>query len=585
MAEERAQRRLAAILAADVAGYSRLMGADEEDTLARFKAHRQELVDPKIAEHRGRIVKTTGDGLLAEFASVVDAVRCALTVQHAMAGRNAELPDAKRIEFRIGINLGDIIVDGCDIHGDGVNVAARLESLAEPGGICISSIVHESVGNRLDEEFSDGGEHKVKNISRPVHVWRWRSDGVPSPRAVEPSSSPSAKPCVAILPFDNMVNDPAHQYLADGLCEDLTTALSKIDALTVISRTAAFVYRNRKVSAVEAGRELAAEYVLEGSVQTAGRRVRINAQLIDRETDGHIWAQKFDGEIDDVFELQDAITQQIVAVLEVKLSDGAQVMVWRDEAGDPKAYEHFLAGRTAYKEYSRAGNSRARRGYEEALKVSPRFISAMAGLARTYIEDANFSWSPDRVASLEEARRLLEGAFEIDPDHPLARAELAHALAVEGRLEQARAEAMKSVSADPNLADAHQVLATVLVCLGEHEEALRHLRMCLKLSPRPPDFYQIWKAEALVGLSRFAEAQSVLQLIIARQPEWLMAHALSAIAYQLTGEEQAAQAAIRRMRDINARFTVSRWHRSLLYPQRPDVARLRQLLIAAGLPE
>ena len=382
-----------------------------------------------------------------------------------------------------------------------------------------------------------------------------------------------------------MVSDPGHQYVADGLCEDLTTALSKLDTLSVVSRTAAFVYKGQNISAVVAGRELDAGYVVEGSVRTAGNRVRINAQLIERDTGAHVWAQKFDGTIDDIFELQDTVTQQIVAALEVRLSDGAMALVWRAEAGDTEAYEHFLAGRGAYKEYSRAGNARARRSYEEALRRSPRFVSAFAGLARTHVEDATFGWSPDKAASLAEARGLLDAAFALTPGHPLARAELAHALMVEQRFEEGRREAVRAVEADPNLADAAHVLATLLVALGRHEEALGYLRHCLKLNPGAPEFYDVGRAEALIGLGRFAEALAVLDGILARRPDWLLAHAMRVIAHQALGQEDAARAAVQRICALNSRFTVRRWHRMIFYPDRADVPGLRALLLAAGLPE
>ena len=309
-------RRLAAILAADVAGYSRLMGADEEGTLAALKAIRRELGDPKVKEHRGRIVKTTGDGLLIEFASVVDAVRCAVEVQRGMAERNAEVPEARRIEFRIGINLGDIIRDGRDIFGDGVNIAARLEALSEPGGICVSGIVHDQVRDKLDVAFEDMGERQVKNISRPVHVWRRRLGAKPVIPASTPLPLPD-KPSIAVLPFANMSGDPEQEYFADGMVEEIITALSRIRWLFVIARNSSFTYKGQAVDVKQVGRELGVRYVLEGSVRKAGNRVRITGQLIDAITGAHLWADRFDGLLEDVFDLQDKVASSVAGAGEV----------------------------------------------------------------------------------------------------------------------------------------------------------------------------------------------------------------------------------------------------------------------------
>jgi TolB-like protein/class 3 adenylate cyclase len=315
---ERVDRKLVAILAADVAGYSRLMGADEEGTLSRLKLHRRELIDPKIAERRGRIVKTTGDGMLVEFGSVVDAVRCAIDVQRGMAERNAESSDDARIAFRVGINLGDIIIDGDDIHGDGVNVAARLEAIAEPGGICISDAAYQQVRDRLDAAFEDSGEQALKNIARPVRVYRVRLNGGPAP-AASPALALPDKPSIAVLPFQNMSGDPEQEYFADGMVEEIITALSRFRQLFVIARNSSFTYKGRAVDVKQVGRELGVRYVLEGSVRKAASRVRITGQLIDAATGAHLWADRFDGGLEDVFELQDQITASVVGAIAPKL--------------------------------------------------------------------------------------------------------------------------------------------------------------------------------------------------------------------------------------------------------------------------
>src|SRR5271169_6257720 len=320
-----ATRRLAAILAADVVGYSRLMGADEEGTHERFKGHLVELIDPKIREHHGRIVKTTGDGVLAEFASVVDAVRCAGEIQRAMANRDLDLAEERRLRFRFGVNLGDVIADGGDIYGDGVNIAARLEGLAEPGGICVSGTVRDHVGDRLPYRFEDLGEQSVKNIARPVRVYALRPEGIAGLPTANVSSAASTSPVAAprlsivVLPFTNLSDDREQQYFADAITEDLTTDLSRIEGMLVISRNTAFTYQGKRVDTKQIGRELCVRYVLEGSVRRSGNQIRINAQLIDAETDAHLWAERFNGDTSDLFALQDEITSRIAVALNLEL--------------------------------------------------------------------------------------------------------------------------------------------------------------------------------------------------------------------------------------------------------------------------
>ena len=320
MVEARVERRLAAILAADVAGYSRLMGTDEEGTLRQLKAHRKELVDPKITEHRGHIVKTTGDGMLVEFVSVVDAVRCAVDIQRGMVERNVEVPADKRIEFRVGINVGDIISDDNDIYGDGVNVAARLEALADPGGIMVSRNVHDQVRDKLSFGFEDMGEQMVKNIARPIGVHRVQISELAAPAVTKSGvATSSSRPSIAVLPFVNMSGDPEQEYFADGIVEEIITALSHMRWLAVIARNSSFTYKGRNVDVKQVGRELGVRYVLEGSVRKSGNRLRITGQLIDASTGTHLWADRFDGEIKDIFDLQDQVTTRVVGAIAPKL--------------------------------------------------------------------------------------------------------------------------------------------------------------------------------------------------------------------------------------------------------------------------
>src|SRR5260370_6130231 len=435
-----AVRRLAAILAADVAGYSRLMGADEEGTHERLKAHRRELVDPKISEHSGRIVKTTGDGMLVEFPSVVDAIRCAAELQRAMIDREAGMPEGRRISFRVGINLGDVIVEDGDIFGNGVNVAARLEALSDPGGICISRMVRDQIRDRRAYSFEDLGAQSVKNIARPVRVYALRPEaiaGLPAPNA--PAAVPIAHPVAAprfsivVLPFANLGNDPDQQYFAEGITEDLTTDLSRISGMFVISRNTAFTYRNKPVDTKQIGRELGVRYVLEGSVRRSGQQVRVNAQLIDAEADGHLWAERFDGDMADLFALQDEITSRIEISLNLELM--------RTEAArpteHPDALDYILRGRAAW------GKPRTRDNYQEiialfehALLLDPQSVEARSQLANALAVRAMDNMS-NAVVEIARAEALVGQALMASPRSPLAHFAKAQVLRAQHRFGEA----------------------------------------------------------------------------------------------------------------------------------------------------
>jgi adenylate cyclase len=389
-----ATRRLAAILAADVAGYSRLMGADEEGTHERLQAHLRELVNPKIGEHRGRIVKNTGDGFLAEFASVVDAVRCAAEVQRGMIDREPEVPEERRIRFRIGVNLGDVIVEEHDIFGDGVNVAARLEALAEPGGICISRMVRDNVRDRLAYSFEDMGEQQVKNIARPVRIYALRPGGATAGPATNPSLTTSSSPPTAprlsiiVLPFTNLSDDREQQYFADGITDDLTTDLSRISGSFVIARNTAFTYKGKPVDVKQVGRELGVRYVLEGSVRRAGHLVRINVQLVDVETGAHLWADRFDTDRVNLPEAQDAIVGRIARTLNVELLEDAGRRIERERMADPDARDLVMYGRALFnRPYSVATFQEAQRAYEQALEKDPGLVDAKIGIASVLLSN------------------------------------------------------------------------------------------------------------------------------------------------------------------------------------------------------
>jgi len=567
------ERRLAAILAIDMVGYSRLMEADESGTITRQKVHRENFIDPQIDRYTGRIVKTMGDGLLAEFPSVVDAVDCALAFQSALSDEEQNISEEQRILYRAGINLGDIVIDGEDILGDGVNVAARLEAIAPPGGLCVSDMVRQNLRGAVGESFEDMGEQNLKNIERKVRVWRWPAvdGGQASPsRNAAAENEENLPPTIAVLPFETLSSDPDHRFYAEGFAEDIATAISKLDTLRVVSS--------------ETTKDSAARYNVEGSVQVSGSRIRCNVQLIETADGHHLWAAKFDGLVEEIFDFQDRITEEVVAGLEVELTEGEQVRLWRREAGVPLAYEDFLQGRAAYKEYSRPGNARARVAYEAALDRSPTFLSAAAGLARTHIEDATFGWSAVRDDSLQEARRVLDGVFAIEPNHASAHMELAHALMVKGEFAAARLESELAVALDPNNADAHNVLTYNLICLELPEEALRSARRAISLNPGAPEFYFIAMAEAFIALERYQEAFAVSERIIAKRPAWIMARISNVLALHGLGKEEEAREAVRSLLEISPNFTAGRWHRFIFYPDRPDIPKLIERLVSAGLP-
>jgi adenylate cyclase len=582
------QSRLAAILAADMVGYSRLMGTDAAGTVVRQKANRKELIDPAIDSHHGRIFKATGDGFLVEFSSIVDAVSCAVKIQRLMGATQAEVPEDRRIYYRIGINLGEIIEDEGDIFGDGVNIAARIEGLAPRGGLCVSDTVHENLRSQLDISFEDLGEQSLKNIERRVRIWKWSDNSSPSIKESASggrSSSKEDRTSIAVLPFMNLASTSDHEHLADGITDDLTTELSKIDSLYIVSRTSAFAYKGKTIRATQIGEELGADYIVEGSVQTAGNSVRINAQLIETRGGGHLWAEKFDGSLDAILQFQDQITQKVVSALEVRFSEGEQVRLWRDEAADARAYEHFLRGRAYYKEYSRVGSARAKPQFQAALGITPRFVSAITGLARTHIEDATYGWSASREASLAEAKHLLGSALSMNENHATAHAELAHLLMVSGDYEAARKQAQRATSIDPNSAEAQNVTAFVLLCLNLPGEALSYARNAIRLNPGAPEFYLIVMADAYVMLRRYDEALPLLKRILARRPSWIMARALSVICHEAMGRHDEAHKVASDISEMSSSFGIRRWRRCLHNPDRPDINESAKMLEAAGLPE
>ena len=580
------ERRLTAILAADVAGYSRLMGADEEGTLAQLKAHRSAVVDPTITQQRGRIVKTTGDGMLVEFASVVDALRCAVEVQRTMAERNVEVPPEKRIEFRVGIHQGDIITDGGDIFGDGVNVAARLEGLAEPGGICVSSRVQEDARGKLDTRFEDMGEQQLKNIERPVRVYRIRTSG--AALSHRPALALPDKPSIAVLPFQNMSGDPEQDYFADGIVEDIITALSRFQNLFVIARNSSFTYRGRAVDVKQVSRELGVRYVLEGSVRKATNRVRITGQLIDATTGTHLWADRFDGTLEDIFDLQDQVTTSVVSAIAPQLEHAEIERAKRKPTDSLDAYDYFLRGMASYYGRTREAINEALPLFYKAIELDTNFASAYGMAAWCYAWRKINGWMTDRVQEIAETARLARRAAELGPDDAVALSRGAQALGyVVGDLDAAATFAERALVLNPNLAGAWYASGWVRVFLGESDVAIKHFAHAMRLSPLDPHSigFQAGTAFAHFLAGRYDEASLWAGKAMWETTNYLTTLVIAAASNALAGRPAEAQKTMARLRELYPTLRVSNVKDWATFRRPEDLARLEEGLRRAGLPE
>jgi adenylate cyclase len=482
------ERRLAAILAADVVGYSRLMGEDEAGTLERLKSLRRELVQPKIAEGRGRIVKLMGDGLLAEFPSVVEAVRCAVDIQQDMAAREADLPAERRIRLRVGVNLGDIIVEGSDIYGDGVNVAARLEGLAEPGGICISGKVYEEVGSKLPTAFEDLGEQEVKNIPKPVRVYRWTAAADPAPgtAGAETTLPLPDKPSIAVLPFVNMSEDPEQEYFSDGISEDIITELSRFRSLFVISRNSSFSYKGQSPKVQDVGRELGVKYVVEGSVRKAGNQVRITAQVVEAASGKHLWAERYDRDLADIFALQDEMTRTIVGAVEPELSAAERERAVRKPPESLDAWETYQRGLWCMWGFTKDGMTEAQRLFQRVHELDPGFATAYAFESYAHYLDAMLGYADVLEESLTASLTAAKKALALDDKDAVAYFALGRVYMMRGEHDASIAELETSIGLNPSSAHAYRGLGAALILSGRLEEAAEALDTCIRLSPRDP---------------------------------------------------------------------------------------------------
>ncbi len=583
------ERRLAAILAADVVGYTRLMGADEAGTLRRLTDLREKVLEPLITEHHGRVVKLMGDGLLVEFGSAVDSVACAMAWQDSAALHATDRNTGTVLQFRIGINLGDIIVQGDDIHGDGVNIAARLEGLAQPGGICLSDDIYRHVKGKIEAQFEDMGEQELKNVTDPVRVYHVAIEAPAATTpgaAVEPLPLPD-KPSIAVLPFDNLSGDPEQDYFADGMVEDIITELSRIKWLFVIARNSSFTYKGKAIDIKQVGRELGVRYVLEGSVRKAGDRVRITGQLIDTSTGGHLWADRFDGEMADIFDLQDWVTQSVVGAIAPKLEQAEIDRTKRKPTESLDAYDYYLRGMAAFHQVTKAANQEAVQLFSHAFELDPEYAAAYGMAARCYAQRKGFGGIVNLEHEAGEARRLAWIAARVGRDDAIALAAAGFSLMMFGEVGDGDALLDRALTANPNLAWAWHTSGLSKGLIGHPEAIIERAARAMRLSPQDK---QTFAMKFVVGLGhylagRYKDAYSWAESALREQPNFLHAICVTAASAAQLGRPDDAKRAITRLRKINPGLRISNIRDLLNFQRAEELERWTDGLRKAGLPE
>jgi adenylate cyclase len=581
MTEGRAKRKLSAVLSADVKGYSRLMGQDETGTVDRLKEYRALMTD-LIQQYRGRVVDSPGDNILSEFFSVVDATECAVKIQEELKNRNVELPKDRRMEFRIGINLGDVIEDEDRIYGDGVNIAARIESLAEGGGICISGSVFDQIEGKIPLNYDDLGEQSVKNIKKPVQVYRIYVESEES-LMVEKEVKLPDEPSIAVLPFENMSGDREQEYFSDGLTEEIITGLSKLPHLFVIARNSTFTYKGKAVKVQQVSREMGAKYVLEGSVRSAGERVRITAQLVDGTTGQHLWADRYDRELKDIFAIQDEITMNIMIALQVKLTEGEQARSQAKYTNNLEAYVKYLQAGEYLVKFSKEGNILAKQKYQESIALEPEYAPAYAGLAGTYLKEAWHGWSETPEQSGALAMQYAQKCVALDESLSYAHAALGLIHLVLRQWDKAIEESEIAVSLSPNSADSVVMLAVTYKAVGRVEEALSMLEKAMRLNPMPPNWYLHEFGSCYRLMGRYEEAIAVLKRVLNRSPDYLNSRLNLIHTYVMSGEEEAARIEAVEVLKQSPDFSVARFLKHFPYKDQKILDGLEECLIKAGL--
>jgi TolB-like protein len=583
-------RRLVAVFAADVEGYSRLMGADEVGTLKGL-TERRAILDRFIGEHRGRIANTAGDSVLAEFGSAVDAVQCAVDAQTALAEANTGVAPDKHINFRIGIHIGDVMVRAGDLFGDGVNIAARLQTKANPGSVCISGPTYDQVRKVLPMTFVDLGVQQIKNIQEPVRAYQVNAPGeareVASVRVAETESPPPLpdKPSIAVLPFQNMSGDPEQEYFADGIAEDVLTTLSKIQELMVIARNSSFVFKGQTRDIREIGRILGVRYVLEGSVRKAGNRMRLAAQLIDSLNGSHVWADRFEGDLDDVFELQDRITQDIVAALEVRLTFGEDARIWHKRSGSPLVYEHFLKGRTLYVNFAKHTHAQARSELERAFAINPTFAPALGLLGFVLTDQVRFGWETGDATTYEAALECAARALAVDPDSVEANVAVGYTRLFQRRHDEALAAGEKAIALSPSSAGAYHMAGMFHGYSGDFRKSAEYEQQAQRLSPLSRNESMVDEARARFHLGDLVAARDITSRVLIEKPRWLTAQTVLVAALWSLGSEDEARVTVRKMLTKHPNLTASRWAQGLPYRHQKTLDALVTPLRLAGFPE
>ena len=589
MAESRVSRKIAAILSADVAGYTRLMGVDEVGTLGQLKDHRKNVIDPSVGEHGGRVVGSSGDGFLIEFPSAVDAVDCAVVMQRDIAKRNEDTADDRRMEFRIGINLGDVIIEDEDLFGDGVNIAARIQGLAESGGIYISGTVFDQVKNKVSVVYEDLGEKKVKNVVEPVHVYRLRTDQSDPTVALANEETagvtPPRVPSIAVLPFDNMSGDPEQEFLADGISETTIATLAKSPGIFVIARNSTFTYKGAPVRVQQVAQDLGAQYVIEGSVQKAGNRVRITAQIVEAETGKHVWAERFDRTLDDIFALQDEIAWQIYTALGTEVTDGVQVRIWNSGTTNTDALDFSVKGYNAFLKMNKNDNALAREHWLKSTEIDPDFAIPWMGIGWTYFNETALGWGDDPMAAFAKAVECADKAMALDDSVPDIYSLMGILDLYQRKFDEAVGLCEKAAQMNPNHASVIGILAWVYGFIGRFEESVALVERSMKLSPSYQDWVLGVLGRAHMHLERGEEAVATWQRAIAMNPENYLSRVGMAAACGAIGAEDEARAAGQEVLARNPAFTVQSWTLAAPYKNEADLKRELEGLRKAGLPE
>ena len=565
MTTQEVKRKLAAILSADVKGYSLLMGEDEEATVRTLNAYKETMTN-FIQHHHGRVVDAPGDNVLAEFVSVVNAVRCAVEIQKELKTRNAELPENRRMEFRIGVNLGDVIEDGEQILGDGVNIAARLESLSEAGGICISGTVYDQIENKLDLKYDYLGEQNVKNIARPIRVYRVLvGSGAGFPEASRKLDFPKS-PSIAVLPFVNMSDDPEQEYFSDGITEEIITGLSKVPHLIVIARNSSFTYKRKPVKVQQVGQELGVRYVLEGSVRRAADRVRITVQLVDATTGHHLWAERYDRFLKDIFAIQDEITVNVMRAMQLELIEGKQACEWIKRGSQKlEAYEKGMKGMELFRFFSPEGNVQARKIFEECIALDPEYPGSYVMLAWTYLTAVYNGWSKSPEESITQALELAQRAIALDSSQADAFSLLGNIYLLTRQYEKAITEGERAVALNPNRADSHVWLAMILTASGDPKGAIDLIYKAIRLNPFPPNWYFFSLGNAFFMLGEYNQAVEAYKKALQHSPDLLLAYIGLAASFSASNRAEDARAAASQIVRIDPKFSIEVFARSLTY--------------------